>query len=180
MVYFADAQTWSQQSILLLQARPTTTRITTKYKISKPTTSSKPINASSKRHPTSTSTSTETHTPSTTQPRALLILKTYDPVSGICLKHKTDKAADVGRLIGGLGRCGRAMAALPVEAGPGSGATGGGGAMGAADGEVEKRMDVDEGTATPTPVSTAAAVSGTSGPGGAGGGGGKKKKKGKK
>jgi len=32
------------------------------------------------------------------------------------LKLKTDKAADVGRLIAGLGRLGRRMAALPEKA----------------------------------------------------------------
>ena len=48
-------------------------------------------------------------------PRALLTLKTYDPVSGTCLKYKTDKAAEVGRLVTSLGRCGRVMAALPVR-----------------------------------------------------------------
>ena len=48
-------------------------------------------------------------------PRACLTLKTYDPESGVCLKFKTDRAADVGRLIAGLGRLGRHMAALPLE-----------------------------------------------------------------
>ena len=48
-------------------------------------------------------------------PRAVLELKTYDPESGACLKFKTDKAADVGRLVGGLGRLGRHMAALPPK-----------------------------------------------------------------
>ena len=43
------------------------------------------------------------------------MLKTYDPESGVVLKYKTDKAADVGRLIAGLGRLGRDMAALPEK-----------------------------------------------------------------
>ena len=46
-------------------------------------------------------------------PRAVLTLKTYDPESSVCLKFKTDRAADVSRLINGLGRLGRHMAALP-------------------------------------------------------------------
>ena len=49
-------------------------------------------------------------------PRATLTLKTYDPESGVVLKFKTDRAADVGRLVGGLGRVGRVMAALPERA----------------------------------------------------------------
>ena len=48
-------------------------------------------------------------------PRAVLTLKTFDPESGVCLKFKTDKAADVGRLVGGLGRLGRHMVALPSK-----------------------------------------------------------------
>ena len=43
------------------------------------------------------------------------MLKTYDPESGVVLKYKTDKAADVGRLIASLGRLGRHMAALPEK-----------------------------------------------------------------
>jgi hypothetical protein len=34
----------------------------------------------------------------------------------VVLKFKTDRAAEVGRLIGGLGRLGRHMAALPAQA----------------------------------------------------------------
>lgn len=48
--------------------------------------------------------------------KAVLVLKTYDPVSGTCLKYRTDKAAEVGRLIAALGTCGRVMAALPEKA----------------------------------------------------------------
>lgn len=48
-------------------------------------------------------------------PRATLTLKTYDPESGVTLKFKTDRAAEVGRLINGLGRVGRHMAALPEK-----------------------------------------------------------------
>lgn len=46
-------------------------------------------------------------------PKAALVLKTFDPESGVVLKFKTDRAADVGRLVAGLGRLGRHMAALP-------------------------------------------------------------------
>lgn len=46
-------------------------------------------------------------------PKASLTLKTYDPVSGACLKYRTFRAAEVGRLIGGLGELGKGMAGLP-------------------------------------------------------------------
>ena len=56
-------------------------------------------------------------TPSATQQpkKACLVLKTYDPASGTCIKYRTDKAAEVGRLIAALGTCGRVMAALPEK-----------------------------------------------------------------
>lgn len=47
----------------------------------------------------------------------MLTLKTYDPESGVVLKFKTDRAADVGRLVAGLGLLGRHMAALPEKRG---------------------------------------------------------------
>lgn len=43
------------------------------------------------------------------------MLKTYCPESGVVLKFKTDRQADVGRLVNGLGRLGRHMAALPEK-----------------------------------------------------------------
>lgn len=42
-----------------------------------------------------------------------MTLKTYDPISGTTLKYETDKAAEVGRLVGALSRLGRTMAGLP-------------------------------------------------------------------
>ena len=47
--------------------------------------------------------------------RATLELKAYDPESGVVLKFKTNRAAEVGRLMLGLGSLGRYMAALPVK-----------------------------------------------------------------
>ena len=44
-----------------------------------------------------------------------MTLKTYDPVSGTVLKYRTDKAAEVGRLIAGLGKCGKVMAATTLS-----------------------------------------------------------------
>ncbi|OBT87106.1 hypothetical protein VE02_02247 [Pseudogymnoascus sp. 03VT05] len=94
MPYLPTAQEWLTQSALLLQARPTTSRITTKYTV-KPST----------RRPTA-----ETAAPA---PVAFLTLKTYDPASGTTLKYRTDKAAEVGRLVLSLSRLGREMAGLP-------------------------------------------------------------------
>ncbi|KAF2762854.1 hypothetical protein EJ05DRAFT_506525 [Pseudovirgaria hyperparasitica] len=115
MPQFETSQEWLTQSSLLLQARPTTTRITSKYNVLSPT-SAKITKKRSKRplktNPESTTTTTTTATPPEA-PLAAFILKTYDPVSGACLKYKTDKAAEVGRLVGCLGRLGRSMAALP-------------------------------------------------------------------
>ena len=122
--------------------------------------------------------SPEAQTPSqqSRAPKALLTLKTYDPVSGTCLKYKTDKAAEVGRLVASLGSCGRIMAALPAKEETEN---------------KEKLADEMEGVAAvkleDTKVSTG--KGGAKGgqaqgkgaeKGGAGGGGGGKKKKGKK
>ncbi|PHH73693.1 hypothetical protein CDD83_4689 [Cordyceps sp. RAO-2017] len=49
-------------------------------------------------------------------PRGSLVLKTYDPGSGITLKYRTTKAAEVSRLVhSALGRLGRSMAAMPTN-----------------------------------------------------------------
>lgn len=105
----------------------------------------------------------------TKPPRASLIIKTFDPHSGVCLKYKTTKAAEVSRLVQLLGSLGRKMAALPDAPAPAA--------------AIED--DAGAGTATPPAGgSGAAAVAGQAAqqaPAGAGGGGGKgKKKKGKR
>ncbi|THY00976.1 hypothetical protein D6D01_10391 [Aureobasidium pullulans] len=104
MPYFTSSEEWQKQSALLLQARPNTTRITTKYHI--------PSASSISTKPTTTTTDASTTTESK-QPIAYLELKTYDPISGTTLKYKTDKAAEVGRLVAAMGTLGREMAALP-------------------------------------------------------------------
>ncbi|KAI4214211.1 MAG: hypothetical protein LQ351_003296 [Letrouitia transgressa] len=116
MPYFLDSQTWLQQSLLLLSARPTTAHITTQYRISPAPKASVSASAlASKQPPVSTSTSTPTPPigpgagAGAPTSRAHVILKTYDPASGVCLKYRTDKAAEVGRLVGALARCGRVM-----------------------------------------------------------------------
>ncbi|KAI6090390.1 signal recognition particle 9 kDa protein-domain-containing protein [Hypoxylon rubiginosum] len=102
MPYYATSQEWLHQSSLLLEARPSTTRITTKYHISKP----KPRRPSQKPSTSTSSTSDA--------PRGSLTLKTFDPYSGACLKYRTTKAAEVSRLILSLGKpLGGRMAALP-------------------------------------------------------------------
>lgn len=90
-------------------------------------------------------------------PKAVIELKTFCPESGVVLKYRTDKAAEVGRLIGQLGRMGRAMGGMEQSA---------------AEKDVEM-VDAQE----PVTHATAAAASGAQGGQGAGG---KKKKKGKK
>lgn len=105
----------------------------------------------------------------TKPPRASLIIKTFDPRSGVCLKYKTTKAAEVSRLVQLLGSLGRKMAALPDAPAP----------------AVED--DAAAGTATPPVGGPGGAAAGGAGQpaqqaqAGAGGGGGKgKKKKGKR
>ncbi|KAL9003847.1 MAG: hypothetical protein Q9188_003308 [Gyalolechia gomerana] len=169
MPYFSDSQQWLHQSSLLLSARPTTTRITTKYRISPPP-------PARKRKATTISQAdseitTPNPPPAQQQPatsRAHLVLKTYDPVSGACLKYTTDKAAEVGRLVAALGKCGKIMSGLPL-----------GEDMDMEGGEVDGKTEVKEEVIEPKP-----AVSGKEiGKGGAqrkGGGGVGKKKKGKR
>jgi hypothetical protein len=49
-------------------------------------------------------------------PRGSLVIKTYDTASGVTLKYRTTKAAEVSRLVySALGRLGRSMAALPLD-----------------------------------------------------------------
>ncbi|KAI9827784.1 MAG: hypothetical protein M1832_004273 [Thelocarpon impressellum] len=146
MPYLPTSEAWLQQSSLLLAARPSTTRITTKYTIH-------PLPAATDPPPTAP--------PASTPSRASLILKTYDPASGTTLKYRTDKAAEVGRLVGALGRLGRGMAGLSDR------------------GDEEKALAP---VVDPEPVkeepSAGGKPSGAAGGSGGGGGGGKRKKKG--
>ncbi|KAL8643798.1 MAG: hypothetical protein Q9226_008114 [Calogaya cf. arnoldii] len=168
MPYFPDSQQWLQQSSLLLEAYPTSTRITTKYRISPP----RPRRKSKAIVPddtASTASPPPTQQQQPAQSRAHLILKTYDPVSGVCLKYKTDKAAEVGRLVAALGRCGRAMAGLPPQDEVVAEEVDGGG-----------KMEVDEKAETKPDVggkdTTKSNTQGQAQTQGKGGGGGKKKK----
>ncbi|EUC44748.1 hypothetical protein COCMIDRAFT_97418 [Bipolaris oryzae ATCC 44560] len=170
MPYFATSAEWYEQSSLLLKARPTTTRITSKYSVHKPTAAkikkrqkyeekkaSRPVDKARDSSPQPQSQDVEEVT-------ATFTLKTYDPESGTCLQYETNKGAEVGRLIGNLGRLGRHMAALPETMEDLSMPAGGEGAVTP---QVDESGDVKMGGTAPD----AKAGAGT---------GGKKKKKGKK
>ncbi|KAK4059089.1 hypothetical protein Trihar35433_11185 [Trichoderma harzianum] len=129
------------------------TRVTAKYSI-------KPVKPRKAADPSSTS-ADESSSPSDPKPpRGSLVLKTYDPVSGVALKYRTTKAAEVTRLMyAAMGRLGRAQA-------------------GVQDVPEETMQDADavetpQGEQTPTQQQQQQGAAG-------GGGGGKKKKKGKK
>ncbi|EFZ01005.1 Signal recognition particle, SRP9 subunit [Metarhizium robertsii ARSEF 23] len=151
MPYFKSSQEWLEQSTLLLEARPSTPVKSRKRKADD-TDGDTPVNDAPK------------------PPRGSLVIKTYDPVSGVTLKYRTTKAAEVSRLVySSLGRLGRSMAAVPLdvpeEAMPD--ASGGGGGADGGDGD-------NKGSGAATPASQQ--------PQGqqAQQGGGKKKKKGRK
>lgn len=95
---------------------PPQTRITTKYTIAHAADSPKAAAEKSSRAQKTKAASTETtaaSTESTPLVRATLILKTYDPISGVTLKYTTNKVAEVSRLIQIVGRLARPMAGLP-------------------------------------------------------------------
>ncbi|KAF3215602.1 hypothetical protein TWF192_006530 [Orbilia oligospora] len=99
-----------ERSVQLLQAHPATTRITTTYNISPaPTTPSRRPKPTPSKSTTTTATQTEEKPK---LPRGTLTLKTYDPISGSLIKLRTDKIADVGRIVTGLHRLARSMAGL--------------------------------------------------------------------
>ncbi|UNI13538.1 hypothetical protein JDV02_000274 [Purpureocillium takamizusanense] len=137
MPYFETIQEWLDQSSLLLEARPTTTRVTTKYSIKpvKPR-AAKPKDqqqnqeqqqqqdeqkqagggGDSTKAAAAAAAAAAGTSSSTKPPRGSLVFKTYDPVSGTTLKYRTTKAQEVSRLMGAaLGRLGKGMAALPAE-----------------------------------------------------------------
>ncbi|KAJ8117381.1 hypothetical protein OPT61_g1421 [Boeremia exigua] len=167
MPYLSTSTEWYEQSSLLLKARPTSTRITSKYTVLKPSASKikKREKYAAKQAAKSTDTSRTSSPPpqsNSQEATATFVLKTYDPVSGTCLQYETTKGAEVGRLVNSLGRLGREMAALP---------------------EVPEDLSApqDAGVATPNVDEQGdAKMGGVSTPAAAGTGGGKKKKKGKK
>ncbi|KAF1921641.1 signal recognition particle 9 kDa protein-domain-containing protein [Ampelomyces quisqualis] len=170
MPRFKTSQEWYEQSSLLLKARPTSTRITSKYTVLNPSASKirkrqkyaakqaeKPADSARSSSPTPTQQSPE-------EPTTTFTLKTYDPESGTCLQYETNKAAEVGRLIGNLGRLGRSMAALPEI--PEDSSAPAGSADGVSTPRIDEGGDVKMGGVPAEPKPAA--------------GGAKKKKKGKK
>ncbi|KAL2195508.1 signal recognition particle 9 kDa protein-domain-containing protein [Corynascus similis CBS 632.67] len=165
MPYYAKSEDWLHQSSLLLQARPSTTRITTRYHLKPARRVRKPKNSDQDAIAHEAQLAEAQEKP----PRSHLVLKTYDPHSGVTLKYKTSKAAEVTRLIQMLGTLGRRMAAVPV---------------------VEKAEDEGMADAPPTEADGAGAGSGVQTPVGqtqqqqqqqqGGGGKGKKKKGGRR
>ncbi|KAJ9152121.1 hypothetical protein NKR23_g2808 [Pleurostoma richardsiae] len=103
MTRYATSQEWLHQSSLLLEARPSTTKITTRYSI-KP---ARPAKSKKSDDPNPSDSA------ASRPPRAKLTLRTYDPVSGVALVYRTTKAAEVSRLVQMLGTLGRRMAGLP-------------------------------------------------------------------
>ncbi|KAK8232140.1 signal recognition particle 9 kDa protein-domain-containing protein [Phyllosticta capitalensis] len=175
MPFFESSAEWLEQSALLLKARPTTqARIVTKYSILQRH-EQKQLKRKDKAAEKATSSGQNGDAAAETQdrrqqpaqpdrPKGVLIIKTYDPASGVCLKYKTNKAAEVGRLVASLEKLARTMAALPDKP------------------EDVAMLDApiagEQGTGTNTPNPEAAPK--TDSKPAQGGGGGKKKKKGKK
>jgi hypothetical protein len=170
MPYFTDLHTYLHQSSLLIQAYPST-RITTKYSLPRKT-NPKAKSRSKQPNPAPTD-GTGTTAQTKREPSATLDLKTFHPESGICLKYKTDKAAEVGRLLVGLGRL--AKGEVIEMSTPAAAAQ-------AAQNDADK-MEIDSGNLVvqePEAKVVATAPAATQTAGGGGGAAKGKKKKGKK
>ncbi|KKK23739.1 hypothetical protein P175DRAFT_0554749 [Aspergillus ochraceoroseus IBT 24754] len=170
MPYLPTSQSYLEQSSLLLQAYPDTTRITTKYTFpsaSTPSSLSSPSTRTQQSHPPPSDPQAG-GPPTSTQSNATLTLKTFNPEAGICLKYQTNKAAEVGRLITSLGKLAAGADVSVLGGSSAAVAVGGGGAAG----DVEMVDAGEEGVATATATTTTAA--------GKGGKSKKKSEKGKK
>lgn len=172
MPYFTDLNTYLHRSSQLIQAYPSS-RITTKYSLPRKPSSKADAKATDKKDATTAAESTgPTPAQPKREPAAVLTLKTYHPDSGICLKYKTDKAAEVGRLLTGLGRLAKGeLIELPTAAVTAT-------AVNDAD-----KMDIDGGVVASegeSKVAVAPPAATQTASGGGGGGGKGKKKKGKK
>ncbi|GAB1320802.1 Signal recognition particle 9 kDa protein-domain-containing protein [Madurella fahalii] len=202
MPYYEKSEDWLHQSSLLLQARPATTRITTRYHLKparRPTKAEKKAAAAASKGGASARTPQQPAAQQQQQqqqqqqsnppkpPRGHLVLKTYDAATGATLKYKTSKAAEVGRLVQMLGSMGRRMAGVaPAPAHEPSGAAQEDAVMGDAGPAVVEAGGGEgpSGSGVQTPTATATTTAGQGqgqaqaqgGGGGAGGGKGKKKK----
>ncbi|ETS83468.1 hypothetical protein PFICI_05344 [Pestalotiopsis fici W106-1] len=159
MPYYASADEWLRQSQLLLEARPTTTRVTTRYSIRS---ADAPRKSKGGEDGKKTEAAAAAASGEAKPPRGRLVLKTFDPKTGTTLKYKTSKAAEVSRLILSLGKLGRPMAGLPALKDDGVPA-----------------LDAPEsgmGTPAPEKADPVPAQQGQQPGGGSGGGKGKKKK----
>jgi hypothetical protein len=186
MPYFSDLNVYLHQSSLLIQAYPTT-RITTKYSLprkpnvkAKSPSGPKPKPGPSKDTPAS-ATESAAETSTQAQPKrdrsATLTLKTYHSESGICLKYRTDKAAEVGRLLTGLGRLAKGETIeTPSTAAPASAPAAG---VSAAEGDADK-MDIDSAVVKMEDKVATAPPAAVAQHAGGGSGGKAKKKKSKK
>ncbi|EGC44504.1 conserved hypothetical protein [Histoplasma capsulatum var. duboisii H88] len=186
MPYLPTSQEYLEQSALLLHAYPDTTRITTKYSYptSKKSSTAQPTSAQpnpsapdASTTPTQKQTQTQTQSQSQSQTTATLTLKTFHPTSGICLKYRTNKAAEIGRLIAGLGKLasGAPDAETAVAAVTGADAAAAAASSVGMAGDAEM-VDASAHAATPG----LGTVAGGKGSSGNGGGKSKKKTKGKK
>ncbi|KAL4887437.1 signal recognition particle 9 kDa protein-domain-containing protein [Aspergillus karnatakaensis] len=158
--YLPTSASYLKESSLLLQAYPNSTRIVTKYTYPKPSTSPKTQQQSTP--------SDEKDAPPKT-PLAILTMKTYTPEAGICLKYRTNKAAEVGRLITALGL---------LAGGADLGSLDSGGVTGAVEAAEATGTGTEAGAGSP--ALGAGVSAGTSSAGISKGGKGKGKKKGKK
>ncbi|EFW98821.1 hypothetical protein CMQ_4673 [Grosmannia clavigera kw1407] len=117
MATFSTSQEWLRQCTLLVEARPQTTKITSRYSVKpKPARRVKRAAAAGSEEAPSAGAAKQTaaapaaHT--SQNPRAKLVLKAVDPASGVCLRYETTKAAEVSRLVQLLGQLSRRQAGL--------------------------------------------------------------------
>ncbi|KAJ5636137.1 uncharacterized protein N7484_009450 [Penicillium longicatenatum] len=105
MPYLPTTQAYLEQSALLLEAYPETTRITTKYSFptERRAQQHKREKSLAKKQASSTQEPAPTD-PTPSAPIASLTLKTYNPTTGVCLKYRTNKLQEVSRLMTGLGK----------------------------------------------------------------------------
>ena len=162
MPYLPNVNSYLHQSSLLLQAYPITTRITTKYSLPRKHKAKLSVGKSTGQPDASSDAADRSRAGRELQtPSATLTIKTFETTAGICLKYETNKSAEVGRLMTGLGR----LAKGEIIEEPSIPAVG----METTEPQIEQIMDIDAMSAKTEKAPEAV-----------GGGGKGKKKKGKK